>query len=122
MSDKLILKGMVFYGHHGVTPQERELGQPFVVDLEMELDLKVAGTSDDLNDTVNYAKVYKAVREIMEGPARNLLENLAEAIAQTVLGSFVMDGVLVRITKPHVPIKGAVLEGSVVEIYRRRDT
>jgi dihydroneopterin aldolase len=121
VSDKLILKGVVFYGHHGVTSQERELGQPFVVDLEMELDLKVAGTSDDLSDTVNYVHVYKTVREIMEGPARNLLENLAEAVAQRVLGSFSMDGVLVRITKPHVPIKGAVLEGSVVEIYRRRN-
>ena len=122
MSDKLVLKGVVFYGHHGVTPQERELGQPFVVDLEMELDLNVAGTSDDLNDTVNYAQVYKEVREIMEGPARNLLENLAEAVAQRVLGSFSMDSVLVRITKPHVPIRGAVLEGSVVEIRRRRDS
>ena len=120
MSDKLILKGVVFYGYHGVTPQERDLGQPFVVDLEMELDLKVAGRSDDLSDTVNYAQVYKAVREIVEGPPRNLLENLADAVAERVLGSFSMDGVLVRITKPHVPIKGAVLEGSVVEIYRQR--
>ncbi|MBF8268149.1 MAG: folB [Dehalococcoidia bacterium] len=121
MSDRILLKGMVFYGHHGVSPHEKELGQPFVVDLELEMDLSRAGISDALKDTVDYSQVYHAVRETVGGSSRNLLENLAEAVAQRILRSFPLEGVRVKVTKPHVPIKGAVLEGAGVEIYRRRD-
>ena len=119
MSDRIFLKGMVFYGYHGATPQEKELGQPFVVDLELEVDLKAPGASDDLRDTVDYSRVYRAVKETVEGPSRNLLESLAEEVAQELLRTFSLDGVRVRVTKPHVPIKGAVLEGAGVEIHRR---
>ena len=122
MSDRILLNGMVFYGHHGVNPQEKELGQPFVVDLELELDLKAPGISDDLKDTVNYSRVYQVVRETVAGPSRNLLESLAEGVAQQILHSFPVQGVRVKVNKPHVPIKGAVLEGVGVEIYRRRET
>lgn len=121
MSDRILLNGMVFYGYHGATTQEKELGQPFVVDLELEVDLKTAGESDDLRDTVNYSQVYSVVKEIVEGPSRNLLESVAEGLAQKLLHGFPLDGVTVRVTKPHVPIKGAVLEGAGVELHRRRD-
>ena len=120
MSDRILLKGMVFYGYHGVTPQEKELGQPFVVDLELEVDLKTAGESDDLRDTVNYSQVYSVAKEMVEGPSHNLLESVAEGLAQNLLRSFPLDGVTVLVTKPHVPIKGAVLEGTGVELHRRR--
>ena len=120
MSDHIFLKGMVFYGYHGATPPEKELGQPFVVDLELEVDLKAPGASDDLRDTVDYSRVYRSVKETVEGPSRNLLESLAEAVAQELLRTFPLDGVRVRVTKPHVPIKGAVLEGAGVEVHRRR--
>ena len=50
MGDRILLTGMTFYGYHGVRTPEKELGQRFVVDLEMELDLSAAGLSDDLND------------------------------------------------------------------------
>ena len=111
---------MVFYGYHGATPPEKELGQPFVVDLELEVVLKALGASDDLRDTVDYSQVYLVVKEIVEGPSRNLLESLAEGLAQEILHTFPLDGVMVRVTKPHVPIKGAVLEGAGVEIHRWR--
>ena len=120
MGDKILLTGMTFYGYHGVRPEERELGQRFVVDREMALDLSAAGSSDDLSDTVNYSSVYQVVRETVEGPSRNLLETLAEETARGVLGAFPVDGVRVRVTKPHVSIRGALLEGAGVEIYRRR--
>ena len=120
MSDRILLKGMVFYGYHGATPQEKELGQRFVVDLELEVDLKAPGASDDLRDTVDYSRVYRVVKEMVEGPSRNLLESLAEVVAQELLRTFPLDGVRIRVTKPHVPIKGAALEGAGVEIYRRR--
>ena len=120
MSDLIFLRGMVFYGYHGATPQEKELGQSFVVDLELEVDLNTPGESDDLRDTVDYSLVYSAVKEMMEGPSHNLLESLAEGLAQKLLHIFPLDGVTVRVTKPHVPIKGAVLESAGVEVHRRR--
>ena len=118
--DRIRLEGMVFYGFHGVEPAEREVGQRFVVDLEVDLDLRVAGASDDVSDTVNYSRLYRAVQEITEGPSRNLLENLAEGIAQRVLDGFGVESVRVRVKKPEAPIRGSVLAYAGVEIYRTK--
>ena len=120
MSDRVLLKGMVFYGHHGVRPQEKDLGQPFVVDLEAELDLGVAGRSDNLDDTVSYTLLYRLVKEIVEGPGSNLLERVAETIAQRVLDEYQVDAVRVRVKKPEAPIKGSDLRHAAVEIFRER--
>ncbi|MBI2855995.1 MAG: dihydroneopterin aldolase [Chloroflexi bacterium] len=122
MSDRVLLTGMVFYGHHGVRPQEKDLGQPFVVDLVLEADLKAPGASDRLEDTVDYSNVYRLVRDIITGPSHNLLESLAEDVAQDILRTFplAVNAVRVRVTKPHVAIEGALLEGAGVEIYRQR--
>ncbi len=111
---------MVFYGYHGANPAERTLGQRFIVDLEVELDLRPAGQSDDLADTVDYSAMYAAVREVVEGPPRNLLESVAEAIARRILASFAVDAVRVRVRKPAAPIKGSVLAHAGVEVYRER--
>ena len=86
--DKIQLVGMVFYGFHGIDPAEQELGQRFVVDLEVQRDLSDAGLSDDLRDTVNYSRMYGMVKEVMEGNSRKLLENLAETIARRILQDF----------------------------------
>ena len=118
--DKIELKGMVFYGYHGVAPEERRLGQRFIVDLEMERDLHKAGVSDDPADTVNYALVFDRVKEIMEGPSRKLLETLAETIAQQVLDGYDLDAVRVTVRKPEVPMPGSILDHASVEIYRSR--
>jgi dihydroneopterin aldolase len=118
--DKIQLEGMVFYGYHGVGLAEQELGQRFVVDVEMERDLRAAGLSDDPADTVNYSHVFKLVREIMEGPSRKLLENVAETIAQRVLDGYDVDSVKVRVKKPEVPMKGSILAHASVEIFRKR--
>ena len=118
--DRIRLQGMVFYGFHGVEPAERQVGQRFVVDLEVDRDLRAAGVSDDVADTVNYSRLYRAVQEIAEGPSRNLLENLAEAIAQRVLDSFDVESVRVRVKKPEAPIRGSVLSYAGVEVFRKR--
>ena len=120
--DRILLEGMVFHGRHGTLPAERELGQPFVVDVELRLDLRPAGLSDDLSQTVDYGEVHKQVREIVEGPPVNLTETLAERIAATVLEEHPpVEAVRVKVAKPHVRLGGTVLEGSAVEILRRRD-
>jgi dihydroneopterin aldolase len=120
--DRILLEGMVFHGRHGTLPAERELGQPFVVDLELRLDLRPAGLSDDLARTVDYGEVHRRAREIVEGPPANLTETVAERIAAAVLEGFpAVEAVRVKVGKPHVRLDGTVLAGSAVEIVRHRD-
>ena len=57
--DKLILRGLLFHGFHGVKPEERKLGQKFLVDIDAWLDLRSAGVSDRLSDTISYTDIYR---------------------------------------------------------------
>ncbi len=119
--DRILLEGMTFFGRHGTLPAERELGQPFVVDIALECDLRAAGESDDLAQTVDYSEVYRLARGIVEGPPVKLTETVAERIAASVLASQPrVEAVRVRVTKPHVRLEGTVLAGSAIEIVRRR--
>lgn len=119
--DRVMLEGMVFFGRHGVLTAERELGQRFVVDLELRLDLSPAGLSDDLMRTVDYSSVYLLVREIVEGAPLDLIEAVAERISASVLNDQpLVDAVRVKVAKPDVRLGDAVLGGSAVEILRHR--
>ena len=118
--DRIVLEGMQFYGYHGGSPEERSLGQPFVVDLEAELDLGVAGRSDNLDDTVSYTLLYRLVKEVMEAESRFLLEALAEEMARRSLEHSRIQAVRVRVKKTRPPIKGGVLSGAAVEVYRTK--
>ena len=119
--DKILLQGMVFFGHHGTVAAERELGQRFVVDIELNCDLGPAGRSDDLASTVDYSEVHRRAREIVEGPPVQLTESLAERIATAVLDEqHLVQAIRVRVTKPNVRLGDTVLAGSAVEIVRGR--
>jgi len=121
--DRIILEGMVFHGSHGTLPAERELGQPFIVEIELYLDLQPAGLSDDLTQTVDYSEVHRQAKEIVEGQPVNLTETVAELIASKVLESHAMvEAIRVRVAKPHVRLDDTVLASSAVEVLRRRDT
>ena len=121
-SDRILLEGMVFHGRHGTLPAERELGQPFVVDVELRLDLRPAGRSDKLEETVDYGEVHQRAKEIVEGTPVNLTETVAERIATTILeGHPSVEAVRVKVAKPHVRLGETVLAGSAVEILRHRD-
>lgn len=120
-SDKIILEGMVFFGYHGTRPEENSLGQPFVVDVALQLDLRAAGEADDLAATVDYSQVHRAARAVVEGPPLKLTEAVAERIAAAVLAEHpAVEAVTVRVRKPNVRLDSTVLAGSVVEIVRRR--
>ena len=121
--DRILLEGMVFHGRHGTLPAERELGQPFVVDVELRLDLQPAGLSDDLTRTVDYSEVHRRAKEIVEGPPVGLTETVAERIAAAVLEEHPpVEAVRVKVRKPNVRLGDTVLAGSAVEIVRpRRD-
>ena len=118
--DKISLQGMVFYAYHGVTDAEKELGQPFVVDLVIEKDLRSAGTSDDIKDTVDYSEAYKVVEDLVKGSTLNLLESVAESIASTILNDFDVESVRVTVKKPQPSIQDAVLSHASVEIWRKK--
>ncbi|WP_458415232.1 dihydroneopterin aldolase [Schinkia sp. CFF1] len=118
--DKIYVTKMEFYGYHGVLPEENRLGQRFIVDLALELELKNAGQTDDLNETVNYADVYALTQEIVEGAPYKLIETVAEQLAQALLTSFPKVAFCtVKIIKPDPPIKGHY-ESVAVEIRRGR--
>ena len=119
-NDKIILQGMTFYGYHGITVEEKQLGQRFIVDVELETSLATSGQSDQLNETIDYGVVFQCVQQIVSGPSKNLLEALAEEIAHTILETFPAQGVRVRVKKPEVPIKDSILEYAAVEIFRLR--
>jgi dihydroneopterin aldolase len=121
--DRILLTEMVFHGRHGTLQAEHELGQPFVVSIELRLDLRPAGTSDDLTKTVNYSEVHRMAREIVEGSPVQLIETLAERIAVGTLDEHpAVEAVKVSVAKPHVRLDDTVLAGSAVEVLRRRET
>jgi 7,8-dihydroneopterin aldolase/epimerase/oxygenase len=120
--DRIVLQGMIFFGRHGTLPAEHELGQRFVVDLDLHCDLRAAGRSDDLTQTVDYSAVYRQVRAIVEGPPVGLTETVAERVAAAILeGHPRVAAVRVRVTKPNVRLDDTVLTGAAVEIVRRRE-
>ncbi len=88
-ADRIVLEGMRFYGFHGVNPEERVLGQEYLVDLAVEMNLTQAGASDRLEDTISYAHIYRAVRDVMEGEPQNLLEAAARSFADRRPDAFV---------------------------------
>ena len=119
MSDRIRLEGMVFEGTHGVYEAEQLNPQPFEVDVELSLNLQPAGISDDLALTIDYSRVYEACRQIVESTRFNLIEALAEAIAQELLADYPADEVTVRIRKPAV-VLGGPFGSAGIEIRRRR--
>ena len=119
--DRIVLEGMQFYGFHGANPEERALGQSYVVDLAVELDLRRAGESDQLEHTVSYTRLYRAVQGVLEGESKNLLEAAAQAVADRVLAEFPVKAVRVLVKKPRPPIRGSVIDNAAVEIYRVRE-
>ena len=122
LPDEILLEGMRFYGYHGVHPEEQRLGQRFVVDVALTVDLQAAGESDNLAETVSYSAAYTEIRRIVEGPPRKLIEAVAEDIASALLA---LDGrvqrVQVRVAKPEAPVKGSVLDAVAVRIMRHRE-
>jgi len=121
MSDEVFLEGLRFYAYHGVNPEERTQGQRFTVDVSLATDLRAAGHSDDLAQTINYSTVNKRVRAILEGPPRQLIETVADEIATALLAEFARaHAVTVTVRKPEVALKGTILDAAGVRVHRER--
>ncbi len=117
--DRILLEGLRFLGTHGALPEEAERPQPFEVDLELLLDLRPAGLSDDIAATVDYAGLCEAARAVVEGPSVLLVERLAQLVAERALAvaGDRAEGVVVTVRKlrPPVPVE---LAAAAVRVYR----
>jgi dihydroneopterin aldolase len=116
--DVIRINNMVFYGYHGVEESEKHQGQRFEVDVELFCDLRRAGKSDQISDTIDYTAVYQIVEELVMEGDYNLIEALAEDIAQKMLERFSVEGTVIRVRKPHVSLRG-LSNGVEVEILRQ---
>jgi dihydroneopterin aldolase len=116
--DRIELHGMSFQGRHGVRPEEREQPQEFKVDIDIEAELADAGRTDRLEDTIDYRQLRTAAREVIEGDSRKLLESLAGAIAERIVGLPRVEAVWVRVAKR--PASMQPIEAAAVRIYRTR--
>lgn len=118
--DKIVLRDMKFYGYHGVLPEEKAVGQPFIVSVEIFTDLTQAGLTDNLENTINYAQAYQEIKTIVEGKSFNLIEALGQEIAVALLRLYEVPKVKVIIDKPEAPVPGGTI-GARIEIIREKD-
>lgn len=116
--DQIVLEGMVFSGRHGVRRAEREQAQDFNVDVKLDADLVKPGRSDRVEDTVDYRQVYAIAKEVIEGESVQLIETLADRIAQRVLDLERVVAVSVRVAKR--PESMRPIESASVKIRRTR--
>jgi 7,8-dihydroneopterin aldolase/epimerase/oxygenase len=114
---KIELRGLELFGRHGVHEHEREHGQQFVYDVELEVGER--GADDRIENAVDYSRVAEAVREVAGGQFR-LLEALASAIADELVERFQPEWVTVRVRKPEVRPAGIELEFAAVTVERHR--
>lgn len=118
--DKIQIRGLNVFAWHGVGLEEKQEGQPFILDVDMECNLKKAGETDSLGDTVNYAAVIEEITRVMREKSYDLIERAASRVAETILK---MDERIIRVRvllkKPEAPIQ-AQFDYVAVEVTRER--
>lgn len=118
--DRIALRGLRARGRHGALPEERSLGQVFVVDLDLGVDTRAAADHDDLTRTVHYGTVAEEVAAIVTGEPCRLLETLAQRIADQCLRHDPVREATVTVHKPHAPI-AVSFDDVAVTITRTRE-
>ena len=113
MSDRIAISGIEAFGHHGVLPDERRDGQPFVVDLVLSLDLGPAGNNDDLSRTVDYGQLAQRVHDAVASDPVDLIETLADRIAHLCLAEPPVRRARVTVHKPQAPVPVPVTDVAV---------
>jgi len=119
MSDRIVLRGIQAFGHHGVLAHEQEFGQTFTVDAELELDLAPAGSSDALADTVDYGALSAELSAVISGERYDLIERLATRLAEVCLARPWVEAATITVHKPHAPVP-VPLEDVMVIVRRSR--
>jgi len=120
MSDRIFIRGLALHAYHGVMPHEAKVGQTFVIDLDLEIDLSMAARSDKVADTVSYDKVVDCASAAFGGQRFRLIEAAAGRVASAVLSAFAqVRSIRVTIHKPHAPI-AATFDDVGVTLVRSR--
>jgi dihydroneopterin aldolase len=116
MKSYIILENIVFYAYHGVLLQERVVGNEFVVNLKIGVDLMKAAQSDSPDDTINYADVYEEVKKQMEIPSK-LLETAAYRIIQSLKQKYALiESIEIKLSKRNPPMGAQIDSASIVII------
>jgi len=119
--DRLAVRGIEAFGHHGVLEAERRDGQVFIADVVLSLDTRSAARSDALRDTVDYGNLVMRVKGAIESDPVDLVETLAERIAGTCLHDDRVRSVEVTVHKPDAPIAARIADVALT-IIRTRPT
>ena len=121
MSDSVFVNGLVLHAYHGVMPHEGKVGQSFVIDLVLDIDLTDAAKSDKLADTVSYDAVVNVVDRAFTGKRYRLVEAAAGAVADAVLQNFpLIKAMRITVRKPHAPLAAVFTDVGVTVIRTRR--
>jgi dihydroneopterin aldolase len=122
MSDVMFVSGLVIHAHHGVMEHESRVGQGFVLDLELSLDLGDAARSDKLADTVSYAAIVETASRAFTARSHKLVEAAAGVVADAILATFPrVAAVKVTVHKPHAPIAATFTDVGVMLVRSRQD-
>ena len=117
--DRIAIRGLRAHAHHGVYRREREQGQIFLVDAVLELDTRPAAAGDDLERTVNYAELAQRLHAVLTGEPVDLLETLAQRLADVCLADPLVDAVEITVHKPEADL-GVPFDDVTVAIRRRK--
>lgn len=121
MSDKVFVNGLVLHAYHGVMPHEGKVGQSFIIDLVLDIDLVNAAKSDKLADTVSYDAVVGVTSRTFTGKRYRLVEAAAGAVADAILAGFPrITQVQVTVRKPHAPVAAVFTDVGVTLVRARR--
>jgi len=119
--DNIRIHGIKTYAYHGALDAERQLGQFFLTDVVMHLDLKDASENDDLDRTIHYGEAYQLVEDVIRGRPVNLIEHLAEKVSQSLFDRYdKIIGTEITITKMNPPIDGNYEHVSIT-LNRKRE-
>jgi 7,8-dihydroneopterin aldolase/epimerase/oxygenase len=120
MSDTIFVNGLLVHAHHGVMAHEESVGQRFMIDLELAVDLAASGHSDKIADTTSYSAIVETTTRAFTRKSFRLVEAAAAAIAEALLDGFPkVSSVRVTVHKPHAPI-AAIFNDVGVSILRKR--
>jgi dihydroneopterin aldolase len=120
MSDSIFVNGLVLHAYHGVMPHEGKVGQPFILDLRLDIDLSQAAKSDKVADTISYDQVVRTASEAFTTRRYKLIEAAGAAVAEAILAAYAkVTRVRVTVRKPHAPV-AAVFEDVGVTLTRAR--
>ena len=121
MSDTIFVNGLVLHAYHGVMPHEGKVGQPFVLDLVLDMDLAEASSTDKLQHTVSYELLVKTASEAFCARRYRLVEAAAGAVADAVLDRYLsVRSIRITVRKPHAPIAATFDDVGVIITRARR--